>query len=303
MAARHGGQVPKDRPPVTAISHDAQLQARRAVVKTTAMLHFTKMNGAGNDFVMLDNRGGALRLTRAQIARLCDRHRGIGADGLLMVEPPENDADFRMRYYNADGGEAEMCGNGARCFARFARKLGGPQNAISFETMAGVITAQFIGSEVRIHMSDPSDLRLDGEIAVDDGLLTVHSVNTGVPHAVIVVNDLEKADVVPLGAAVRHHGHFAPKGTNVNFLQVLGPQSIAIRTYERGVEDETLACGTGVTACALIHHLLTGAASPVSVRVRGGDTMSVGFEKGGYAFHNVTLTGPADFVFEGDVAL
>jgi diaminopimelate epimerase len=267
------------------------------------MLHFTKMNGAGNDFVLLDNRDGSLRLTRAQIARLCDRHRGVGADGLLLVEPPENDADFRMRYYNADGGEAEMCGNGARCFARFARKLGGPQDKMTFETQAGVITAEFIGREVRVHMSDPADLQLDAEIAVDDGLLTIHSVNTGVPHAVILVGDLEKAGVVPLGSAVRYHEHFAPRGTNVNFLQVLGPREIAIRTYERGVEGETLACGTGVTACALVHHMLTGAASPVSVRVRGGDTLSVGFEKGGYAFQNVTLTGPADFVFEGDVAV
>jgi len=267
------------------------------------MLTFTKMNGAGNDFVMLDNRDGKLALEKSQIAQLCDRHRGVGADGLLLVEPAQNGADFRMRYFNADGGEADMCGNGARCFARFAQRVSGKTGDIAFETLAGVITARFFGDIVQIEMSEPHSLRLNESLDAAGEARVVHSVNTGVPHAVIFVEDLEQTDIRALGAAVRYHTHFAPKGTNANFAQRLGPQSIAIRTYERGVEDETLACGTGMVACALIFHELTGAASPVQVKVRGGDTLEIAFEPVGATYQNVTLTGPADFTFDGQTSL
>ncbi len=267
------------------------------------MLSFTKMNGAGNDFVMLDNRDGTLALEKAQIARLCDRHRGVGADGLLLVEPAQNGADFRMRYYNADGGEAEMCGNGARCFGRFARRVSGQQGDITFETLAGVITAQFVGENVRIQMSVPHSLRLNDALEMAGEKLTVHSVNTGVPHAIVFVDDLEGVEVRRLGAGLRYHPHFAPKGTNANFVKKLDSQAIAIRTYERGVEDETLACGTGMVACALIFHELTGAAAPVAVQVRGGDTLEIGFRAESGAYRDVTLTGPADYVFDGQVAV
>ncbi len=264
------------------------------------------MNGAGNDFVLLDNRDAALALDRAQIAHLCDRHRGIGADGLLLVEPAQAGADFRMRYYNADGGEAEMCGNGARCFARYARRVSGHAAAsLSFETPAGVIGARCEGEQVCINMSAPQAYAPAVSLEIEGELLDVHFLNTGVPHAVIFVDDLEAAAVTRLGAAIRYHAHFAPKGTNVNFVQTSAPGEIAIRTYERGVEDETLACGTGVVACALLHHLTTGAAGPIHVRVRGGETLRVGFEPGTATgeFRGVTLTGPADFVFDGTVAL
>jgi len=269
-------------------------------------LSFTKMNGAGNDFVMLDNRAAGLALTREQIALLCDRHRGVGADGVLVVEPPRSAADFRMRYYNADGGEAEMCGNGARCFARYARRVSGADAAtISFETEAGVIGARCIGDDVRIDMSAPHSYAVAAALSIDGEDAAVHSINTGVPHAVIFVEDIENVDVSRIGSAIRHHPHFAPKGTNVNFVQVRAPGEIAVRTYERGVEGETLACGTGVVACALIHHLEAGVDAPVSIAVRGGDTLQVAFEKGAQPgdFQNVTLTGPADFVFDGTVAL
>jgi len=267
-------------------------------------LSFTKMNGAGNDFVLLDNRDLALALTAEQIAALCDRHRGVGADGVLLVEPAENGADFRMRYYNADGGEAEMCGNGARCFARFAQKISGHSAAeISFETPAGVIGSQSLGDSVRITMSDPHSHRPPQILEVHNRPLEVHFLNTGVPHAVVFVDDLETVDVVKDGSALRHHQAFAPKGTNANFVQVLAPARIAIRTYERGVEGETLACGTGVCAAAILHHLRSGDAAPVSVRVRGGDTLQVGFVKTAGGFTQVTLTGPADFVFDGNISL
>ena len=261
-------------------------------------LEFTKMNGAGNDFVMVDNRDESRSLSCEQIARLCDRHRGIGADGLIALESsPELP---RMRYYNADGGEAEMCGNGARCFAKFtSRLLGQREGTLSFMTQAGIIAAELLGDQVRLLMSEPHSLQLAHALQVGGNELEVHSLNTGVPHAVTFVSDLELTPVVEMGRAMRQHQRFAPAGTNANFAQLLAPGSLAIRTYERGVEDETLACGTGVVATALIHHFLTKSPSPISVRVRGGDTLEVGFLlKNGHP-SAVTLTGPADFVFEG----
>jgi diaminopimelate epimerase len=264
-------------------------------------LKFWKMNGAGNDFVMLDNRDLSIALDRGTIARLCDRHRGIGADGLLLAEPARDGGDFRMRYYNADGGEAEMCGNGARCFARFVNRLHGETlGGMKFETLAGMISAEFPGDQVRINMSAPHSLKLGQELNVAGQRLVVHSVNTGVPHAVVFVEDLEGVDVQGLGSGLRYHEAFAPKGTNANFVKITGPGQIAIRTYERGVEGETLACGTGMVACALIAHALHRFASPVSVKVRGGDTLRVGFEEHGADYRNVTLHGPADFVFQGE---
>jgi len=264
-------------------------------------LQFTKMNGAGNDFVMIDNRELKHFLTKQTIEQLCDRHRGVGADGLLAVEPAANGADFKMRYYNADGGEAEMCGNGARCFARYAAKVSGKSGDLSFETQAGVVTAEMLGENVKLGMSAPHSLALNTELGVAGEKMKVHFLNTGVPHAVVFLDDIEKLDIMRSGAALRYHEHFAPKGTNANFVGENPDGSISIRTYERGVEGETLACGTGVTAAALLFSKLTGASSPVRVKVKGGDTLEVGFENDGDGWKNVTLTGPADFVFEGQV--
>jgi diaminopimelate epimerase len=265
------------------------------------MLRFSKMNGAGNDFVMIDNRLGDLKLAPDQIAKICDRHRGVGADGVLVLERAANGADFRMRYYNADGGEAEMCGNGARCFARYASHVAGPKEELSFETPAGVIGAKLQGELVRLQMSDPKDLRLGITIPLPDRQVAAHFVNSGVPHVVVPVDDLEKVDVRVLGSAIRRHELFAPKGANANFLKERGERQIAIRTYERGVEDETLACGTGVVASALIFAALKNVSGPIGVLVRGGNELQVGFDKTGDQFRNVTLTGPADFVFEGTI--
>ena len=276
-----------------------------------------KMNGAGNDFVVLDNRTRQLGLDPAAIARLCDRHRGVGADGVLLVEPADADspADYRMRYYNADGGEAEMCGNGARCFARFAGRLGSGGNGesrhregLSFQTQAGIIQAHWEGELVRLEMSRPTAGRDLGGLLLPDGsdFSKAFFLNTGVPHVVVPVADVATVDVHPLGRAIRYHALFAPKGTNANFIQPLARDAILLRTYERGVEGETLACGTGATAAALIHaesQQWAGAGS-VAVQVRSGDTLRVGFERTGpFQFERVTLGGPADFVFHGEVAL
>jgi diaminopimelate epimerase len=267
------------------------------------MLRFTKMNGAGNDFILIDNTVGDIRLDRSDIARLCDRHRGVGADGILLLEKPTNRADFRMRYFNADGGEAEMCGNGARCFARFASKLAGAKQNISFETQAGVISAELKRDLVTLQMTEPTHLRLNAKVPVADETKTVHFINSGVPHVVIPVPKIDDIDVRREGAAIRYHKMFSPKGANVNFVEKQAPNKIAIRTYERGVEDETLACGTGIVASALIFAATEGADSPITVMARGGDELQVGFEKIGEQFRYVTLTGPAEFVFEGTIEL
>jgi diaminopimelate epimerase len=267
-------------------------------------MNFTKMNGAGNDFVVVDNRDGSLSLSQAAIGRLCDRHRGVGADGVLAVEPAQTGADFRMRYFNADGGEADMCGNGARCFARFAaRLLPGQPESISFETPAGVIRATFAGGLVTVNMSDPHGLRSPAELKVAGlGTCRVHFLNTGVPHAVVFIGDVEAVDIANAGASLRWNPAFAPQGANANFVQILSPGTLLLRTFERGVEGETLACGTGVCAAAVLHHLAEGIPSPVSVRVRGGETLEVGFEAPSSGPpRNVTLKGPADFVFDGVV--
>jgi diaminopimelate epimerase len=267
----------------------------------SAAMEFWKMNGAGNDFVVIDNRDLRHHLDRETIARICHRQRGVGADGLLAVEPAQSGGDYRFRYYNADGGEAEMCGNGARCFGQFIKHRihGGQLASATFETIAGLVSVQFPGDGVQIGLSTPHGLALNQVIEVDHQPLTVHSVNTGVPHAVIVVEDLDAAEVFRIGRLVRRHEAFAPKGTNVNFMKAPGPSEIAIRTYERGVEDETLACGTGMVACAIVHHELTGAPAPISVRVRGGDTLRVDFTREASGYGNVRLTGPAEFVFRG----
>jgi len=265
------------------------------------MLRFTKMDGAGNDFILIDNRAGDIHLNGSEIARLCDRHRGIGADGILLLENPSDHADFRMRYFNADGGEAEMCGNGARCFARFANKVARAQGKISFETPAGIISAELAGDLVTLQMTEPTDLRLSVPLQIGADKKIVHFINSGVPHVVVPVSQVADIDVSREGSVLRHHEAFSPKGANVNFIEKRGADKIALRTYERGVEDETLACGTGVVASALIFAATENVKGPIAVIARGGDELRVGFEKIDNYFSSVTLTGPAEFVFEGTI--
>ncbi len=263
------------------------------------MLKFTKMNGAGNDFVMINNQSGEVTLTSEQIAFLCDRHRGIGADGVLLLEPPRRSGQFYMRYYNSDGGEAEMCGNGARCFARFASRKAGPFSTLSFETRAGLINAILHENEVTVGLSAPRDFMLQRTVSIEGRKLLIHSVNTGVPHAVTFVDNVGETPVVLWGRQIRRHAAFQPDGANANFVQIAGPGLLQIRTYERGVENETLACGTGVTAAALIYARLYDVSSPVLLQVRGGDRLRVEFTRQNEHFADVTLRGPATFSFEG----
>jgi len=268
------------------------------------LVPFTKMNGAGNDFVLIDNRQGKLQLRPNDVVRICDRHRGVGADGLFLLVPSRTGkADWAWDFYNSDGSTAEMCGNGARCFARYIQRQAGSNGKTTFETGAGVIAATYAGDRVKINLTAPKDLRLNEKVQLSSGSETIHSLNTGVPHAVLFVPDADKAMVQGLGNEIRFHKHFAPKGTNANFVQVLGSNKIRVRTYERGVEGETLACGTGVTASALISAKLHGFTSPVSVTVQGGDTLEVSFRENNGSFEEVHLAGPADFVFDGQIEI
>jgi diaminopimelate epimerase len=268
------------------------------------LLEFTKMSGAGNDFILLDNRAGKISLTPDHVTRLCHRQHGVGADGVMLLIPSASGkADWSWQFFNSDGSVAEMCGNGARCFARFVQKLTGAQKTLTFETGAGIISAEFRGERVTVNMTRPIDLKLEQKITVSTGTQVVHSLNTGVPHAVLFVPDADQAMVQQLGREIRYHPHFAPKGTNVNFVQCLAPGQIRVRTYERGVEGETLACGTGVTASALISARLHQFSSPVKVQVHSGAEMEVAFQLRDGEFSDVRLSGPADFVFEGAIEI
>lgn len=267
-------------------------------------LEFWKMNGAGNDFILIDNRDRKIRLTPSQIVKLCHRQKGIGADGVILLIPCNSGkAEWAWEFYNSDGSCAEMCGNGARCFAKFIQKLIGVKDKVTFETGAGVITARFMNENVQVNMTQPKDLQLNINLPLKDGARTVHFINTGVPHTVLFIDNLEKVDVKSLGSEIRFHKQFAPKGTNVNFARVKGDSSIQIRTYERGVENETLACGTGITASALISSILFGFNPPIKVLVQSGDTLEVNFDRNSNEFKNVVLTGPAEFVFNGKVEI
>ena len=262
-------------------------------------LKFVKMSGAGNDFVVADNRGGQFRPEPAIVTRICDRRFGVGADGLLLVEPSKA-ADFFMRYYNADGSEAEMCGNGARCIARFYSEWCDPaKRELRFETRAGFIQATVNGKHVRVKMSEPHDLRLRQTIQLKGGSREYHFINTGVPHAVFFTDNADREMVQVAGAEVRHHKDFAPRGTNVNWVQLAGGNGIRVRTYERGVEAETLACGTGVVASGIIAHLVQGVPLPISVTVQSGRVLEVNFSRDGDRWREVTLAGPAEYAFEG----
>jgi diaminopimelate epimerase len=265
-------------------------------------IQFTKMNGAGNDFVLIDNRDGSATLSREQIAKLCHRQRGIGADGLILLRNAEGEGDWAWDFYNADGSDAEMCGNGARCFASYIQHTIGGNGELSFETACGLIRATIGDTAVTVCLTDPNGLALNETITTSEGEQSLHSLNTGVPHAVLFVDDADAAMVDNLGSEIRHHDHFAPAGTNVNFVQILSPGKIRVRTYERGV-GETLACGTGVCASAILTAQLNDWPADVQVQVLGGDTLGVAFDTDGENFSQVQLTGPAQFVFEGTVAV
>jgi len=261
-------------------------------------LAFVKASGAGNDFVVVDYRQNDIPSDRSGLARtLCHRHLGIGADGVLYIEPSSK-AHFRMNYYNADGSAGGMCGNGGRCSARYAALTGLAPSTMKFEALDYLYDAVVDGDMVRLHMKDPVQFRSIQGLKLSDKRIDGYFINTGSPHFVTRVEELEELDVHGLGRALRHHEAFSPEGTNVNFI-VRSRTGLVQRTYERGVEAETLACGTGSVASAIVHALSEGMASPVEVRVRSGELLRIHFDHSGDQIQNVWLEGSATMVFEG----
>ncbi|MEW6720335.1 MAG: diaminopimelate epimerase [Thermodesulfobacteriota bacterium] len=260
---------------------------------------FSKINGSGNDFLLIDNRGGAMEgIDRPAFAsKVCDRARSVGADGVIVVEPSEK-ADFRWDFYNADGSRAEMCGNGGRCAARFAcaRKIAGAE--MSFETTAGIIRASVSGRRVKLQMTAPRGLALDRTLTLDGKEFVYSFLDTGVPHAALFVPDIDHVDVAGIGRGIRRHEAFAPRGTNVNFVQVR-EGLLHVRTYERGVEGETLACGTGAVASAILASLKGIASPPVTVRTSGGEMLTVHFDAKAEDFGVVYLEGDTSWSCDG----
>jgi len=269
---------------------------------------FSKMSGSGNDFILIDNRRGVLkkfagrRLNRFAAA-ICTHRLSIGGDGLILIERPRSprSAHFRWRLFNADGTEAEMSGNGGRCAARFAYLNRIAPAKMVFETLAGPVGAEIKGSRVKIQMPLPHSLRMEVKIPLQEKTYLGHFLNTGVPHTVLFVEDPDAIDVVPVGRAIRRHELFQPAGTNVNFASVQNPNRIRMRTYERGVEDETLACGTGAVATALIAAALGQGRSPTTLRQQSGMELRVHYRWNGREFSDVFLEGDARKVYEGQM--
>ena len=265
--------------------------------KSEEKLKFSKMEGTGNDFVVVDNRSGIVKDRENLAKRICLRKKGVGADGLLLLEKSDR-ADFRMRVFNPDGSEPEMCGNGARCVARFAYLEGIIDKECSFETLSGLVSAYIDEENVRIKMKDPSFLNLRLELSLKDGSCAGYHLDTGVPHFVLFVPEIERVALEKLGPEIRYHQSFQPAGTNVDFVEVK-ESFLKVRTYERGVEAETLSCGTGVTAAAIVASLVQELTSPVEVRTKGGN-LKVHFQRRNKSnFTRVFLEGEVRLVYEG----
>jgi diaminopimelate epimerase len=255
-------------------------------------MKFAKYQGTGNDFIMIDDRAGATKLSQEQIENLCHRRFGIGADGLILIQNA-NDYDFRMIYFNADGTEGSMCGNGGRCAVRFAYDLGIIGDSTKFIATDGEHLASVCDEDIYLKMIDVPNV---------EQYANYDFANTGSPHYVAYTYTLEDDDVYEIGRKIRYSAEWAAKGgTNVNLVQLNDAQTIAVRTYERGVEDETYSCGTGVTACALSANLKHGMESPIFIKTLGGQ-LQVSFQKGDQnSFTDIYLIGPAVKVFEGEI--
>jgi len=266
---------------------------------------FSKMSGTMNDFIIIDNRQNVLNVSpekRPQwVQKICTRKYSIGADGVILIEDSPS-ADFKWQFYNCDGSRAEMCGNGARCAARFSYLEGISGPHLKFETDAGIIEAHVNEKNVKIKMTEPSQPKLNMELSSEGAKLTLSKINTGVPHAVMEVEKLDDFTLDTLrnlGKTIRNHKHFEPKGTNVTFLEIVDKTHIKVKSYERGVEDITYACGTGVVAAALIANARGFTHSPTDVETPGGH-LKVYFERGDKSqFQNVYLEGDARMIYKG----
>lgn len=264
-------------------------------------IKFTKAVATGNDFIIVDNRPFRVKAPLSALSKkMCQRKRSIGADGLLVIEESKK-ADFKMRIFNPDGSEAEMCGNGSRCAALYAaaKKIAGLEMTI--ETLAGILNASVKGKIVKVKLTEPREIKWNFCLTIDKCPYHLNFVDTGVPHVVHFVDDLERIDVKNLGAHIRGHNEFSPEGTNADFVKIVNKHNIRIRTYERGVEDETLACGTGAVASAIIAAESEKMPSPITVETRGGERLKVYFEMVDGEFRNVYLEGAAQLIYEGEM--
>lgn len=263
-------------------------------------IKFSKMVATGNDFVVVDNRRPQTAGRKGQLARfLCNRKSGVGADGLLLLEKSRK-ADFKMRIFNPDGSEPGMCGNGSRCIALYARAHKIADSDMRIETKAGLLSAKVNKNRVRMNMMDPKNIKLGIGLEIDKKPYELHHINTGVPHAVYFVKSFDKIDIFWLGRSIRYHKIFKPAGCNADFVQAKGKNALFIRTYERGVEAETLACGTGAAASAIISSIMKGFKSPVKVYAKGG-LLYIYFKKKGNRFSDIFLEGEAKEAFEGRI--
>lgn len=265
---------------------------------------FSKYSGCGNDFILIDNRKELFpHNNSALIAKLCRRPEGIGADGIVLLENSQQ-ADYRMRIFNADGFEAEMCGNGLRCLKKFIEALGVKASSLMIETKERKLKVEENGEGIMASLGEPKHIKLHLSLAIDNTSYVTHYLDTGVPHAVHFVNRLEEVDVNGLGRKIRFHDAFAPKGANANFVELQGEHHIALRTYERGVEQETLACGTGAAASAIAAVLIYHLKPPIKVETRSGIPLIVNLIFDEQAvIKEVQQTGPASFHFQGTIAL
>jgi diaminopimelate epimerase len=264
-------------------------------------IEFTKASGAGNDFVLVNNWDGTLDVNQFELAAaLCSRPFGVGADGLLVLQKSSK-AHFQMCYYNADGSYGGMCGNGGRCIARYAYLFDLAPQSMTFEALDHVYSAEVIGERVRLKMKQPTDFRPEVRLEIAGQPTIVQFINTGSPHVVLMLRDVDSFDVQGWGASIRNNPLFLPEGTNVNFVRIVSPDTIQVRTYERGVEGETLACGTGSVAGAAVAHITKGMNQPVHVRVKSGEELLVYLEGSDGKITDASLEGSAHILFEGRV--
>ena len=271
--------------------------AKKKVMKKKRKFEFSKMVASGNDFIVFDNRRAGLKNGAELAIALCCRIQGIGADGLIFIEKSRR-ADFKMKIFNSDGSEAEMCGNGMRCAIFFKGKKN-----VNVETLAGMLKGEIVEDKIKVRMTPPKDFRINVNLNINGQIYQVNHLNTGVPHSIYFVEDLDITNVRLLGRLIRYHNDFQPAGTNVDFVKVIDEENLQIRTYERGVEDETLACGTGSVATALIYHhkfIYTDGSFKTNIETRGGEKIKVHFISKKGVYEDIWLEGDARIVYKGE---
>jgi len=267
-------------------------------------INFAKAVASGNDFVIVSNMDGKLKekiIDFSDFARsICKRKYSVGADGVLVLEKSKT-ANFKMRIFNPDGSEVDMCGNGIRCSAFYAHTKRVSSSPMTIETKAGKLNVEADRNMIKIKMTPPKDIKLNQNIGTGKEIVSIHTINTGVPHVVHFVDNIARYPVKEMGSKIRYHKLFEPDGTNADFVEVIDRSTLIVRTYERGVEDETLACGTGVVASSIISHLIKETKEPITVITKSKESLRVNFKRERNNFSDVYLEGKADIVFEGGI--